>query len=145
MAGPTIEFLGRESDEAVAQALSRCRALIFPGEEDFGMALLEANAAGRPVVAFSGGGASETILPGLNGMFFQEATVESLIVSLETFEEMQWRPDKIRAHSEKFDSAIFRQRIRVFIESVAPDIRWQTAPSAQYPSLGVEPTLHVRQ
>jgi glycosyltransferase involved in cell wall biosynthesis len=126
MAGSTIEFLGRQSDEAVAKLLSRCRALILPGEEDFGMALLEANAAGRPVVAFNGGGASETILPGLNGMFFQQPTVESLIASLETFEEMLWQPDKIRAHSEKFDCEIFRQRIRAFIESVAPELEWRS-------------------
>jgi len=125
MAGPTIEFLGRQSDEAVAQLISRCQALIFPGEEDFGMALLETNAAGRPVVAFKGGGALETIMPGLNGLFFQEATVESLMASLDSFEGMQWQPANIRAHSEKFDIEVFRQRIREFIQS-ASEIQGRT-------------------
>ena len=122
MAGPTIEFLGRQSDEAVAQLLSRCRALIFPGEEDFGMAPLEANAAGRPVVAFDGGGAAETILPGLNGVLFPAATVESLADSLATFEMMEWQPTKIRAYAETFDTEVFRQRIRAFIDKVAPEL-----------------------
>src|SRR5690348_3671420 len=117
MAGPTIEFCGRPSDEEVARLISRCRAMIFPGEEDFGMALLETNAAGRPVIAFKGGGALETIISGLNGLFFQEATVESLVASLEEFETMHWQPDKIRAHSKKFDIEIFRQRVREFIQN----------------------------
>jgi glycosyltransferase involved in cell wall biosynthesis len=125
-AGPTVEFLGRQSDEAVAQMVSHCRALIFPGEEDFGMAPLEANAAGRPVVAFKGGGALETIVPGLNGIFFDHATPESLIASLEGFEEMRWQPAMIRAYSEMFDREIFQQRIRAFIKSVAPDLMWKT-------------------
>ncbi len=119
-AGPTVEFLGRQSDQTVAQLVSHCRALIFPGEEDFGLAPLEANAAGRPVVAFKGGGALETIVPGLNGIFFDEPTVESLISSLDEFETMRWQPVEIRAHSERFDSRIFQERFRAFIKSVAP-------------------------
>lgn len=120
LAGPTVEFLGRQPDVAAAQLVNRCRALIFPGEEDFGMAPLEVNSAGRPVVAFKGGGASETIIPGLNGIFFQDPTVESLVASLEIFETMQWNPARIRAHAEGFDTAVFRQRVREFIESVVP-------------------------
>jgi glycosyltransferase involved in cell wall biosynthesis len=126
LAGPTIEFLGRQSDEAVAEFVSHCRALIFPGEEDFGMAPLEANAAGRPVVAFRGGGALETIVQGLNGVFFDEPTVESLIASLERFEEMEWQPAAIRAHSEQFDRDIFQQRVRAFIKSVEPGFMSET-------------------
>ena len=90
------------------------------------MAPLEANAAGRPVVAFKGGGALETIVPGLNGIFFDHATPESLIASLEGFEEMRWQPAMIRAYSEMFDREIFQQRIRAFIKSVAPDPIWKT-------------------
>jgi glycosyltransferase involved in cell wall biosynthesis len=134
MAGPTVEFLGRQSDEAVAQLASRCRALIFPGEEDFGMAPLEVNAAGRPVIAFDGGGASETIVPGLNGIFFKESTVDSLIGSLEAFEKMQWQPGKIRAYAEGFDSDIFQQRIRAFVDSLAP----QSGLPVIYGSTGVD-------
>jgi glycosyltransferase involved in cell wall biosynthesis len=122
LAGPTIEFLGRQPDEAVAQLVSRCRGLLFPGEEDFGMAPLETNAAGRPVIAFRGGGALETIIPGMNGLFFQEATAESLIASLDAFERMHWHPDKIRAYSEEFDTKIFQQRILDFIRSVTSEM-----------------------
>jgi glycosyltransferase involved in cell wall biosynthesis len=122
IAGPTVEFVGRQSDEAVAKLVSHCRALILPGEEDFGMAPLEANAAGRPVVAFAGGGASETILPGINGVLFREATVESLIRALEESDTTQWCPAQIRAYSERFDSKMFRRRILAFIESVAPGL-----------------------
>jgi glycosyltransferase involved in cell wall biosynthesis len=90
------------------------------------MAPLEANAAGRPVVAFKGGGALETIVPGLNGIFFDEPTVESLISSLDEFETMRWQPAEIRAYSERFDSRIFQERIRAFIKSVAPEFEMRT-------------------
>jgi glycosyltransferase involved in cell wall biosynthesis len=92
------------------------------------MAPLEVNAAGRPVVAFAGGGASETIVPGLNGIFFHDATVKSLIDSLVTFETMQWQPDKIRAYAERFDSERFRQQIRAFIGDVAPNVQVAADP-----------------
>lgn len=65
MAGPTVEFLGRQRDTAVTELVSRCRALLFPGEEGFGMAPLEVNAAGQPVIAFFGGGAMETVIEGV--------------------------------------------------------------------------------
>ncbi len=86
LAGPNVSFLGRQSDAAVNRYASRCRALIFPGEEDFGMAPLEINAAGRPVVAYGAGGATETVIEGLNGVLFREQTTDSLIDAMETFE-----------------------------------------------------------
>jgi glycosyltransferase involved in cell wall biosynthesis len=130
-AGPSVEFLGRQPDDVVATLVSRCRALIFPGEEDFGMAPLEANAAGRPVIAFNGGGASETILPGLNGIFFQEATVESLISSLDIFDTMQWNSHEIRAYATRFDSAVFRRNVCEFVASVAPNPAINVAAAPQ--------------
>jgi glycosyltransferase involved in cell wall biosynthesis len=119
IAGNTVEFLGRQSDEMVATLISRCRALIFPGEEDFGMTPLEANAAGRPVIAFAGGGALETIIPGLNGIFFDEPTVDSLVEAIERFEAMNWQPEAIRAHAETYDAAVFHDKIHAFLDSVS--------------------------
>jgi len=127
IAGPTIEFLGRQADVDVARFASRCQALILPGEEDFGMAPLEVNAAGRPVVAFKGGGALETIVPGLNGIFFGQPTVESLLGSLDTFENMQWLPYRIRAHADQFDISRFQQRVRALVESAALRVGAATA------------------
>ncbi|CAN5869723.1 glycosyltransferase [soil metagenome] len=75
-AGPTVEFLGQRDDDEVADLLRRCRALLLPGMEDFGMTAVEAQAAGRPVIAYAGGGALESILPGETGVLFGEQTVE---------------------------------------------------------------------
>jgi glycosyltransferase involved in cell wall biosynthesis len=120
MAGPTVTFLGRQSDEAVNRYASRCRALIFPGEEDFGMAPLEINAAGRPVVAFGAGGATETVIEGLNGVLFPEQTVESLIQGLEKCEGQTWYPTAIRRNAQRYDIRLFRKRLMDFLYQVSP-------------------------
>ena len=120
MAGPTVTFLGRQSDEAVNRYASRCRALIFPGEEDFGMAPLEINAAGRPVVAFGAGGATETVIEGLNGVLFPEQTVESLIQGLEECEGQTWYPTAIRRNAQRYDIRLFRKRLMDFLYQVSP-------------------------
>jgi len=115
MAGPTVEFLGRQTDESVNRLVSRCQALIFPGEEDFGMAPLEVNAAGRPVIAFYGGGATETIVEGANGIFFREPSVASLIDAIKRFKTLEWNTFAIQAHARSYDTSAFQQRIREFL------------------------------
>ena len=115
MAGPTVEFLGRQSDEAVTELVSRCRALVFPGEEDFGMAPLEVNAAGRPVIAFYGGGAMETVREDVTGIFFREPTVESLKGVMERFAGMRWDAAAIQAHARGYDTVEFQRRVRAFL------------------------------
>jgi glycosyltransferase involved in cell wall biosynthesis len=122
-AGPNVLFLGRQSDAAVAKFASRCRALIFPGEEDFGMAPLEVNAAGRPVVAYGAGGATETVVPGLNGVLFREQTTESLIEALERFECQSWDPAAIRRHAQRYDIHVFQDRMLDFLHRVSPAVR----------------------
>jgi glycosyltransferase involved in cell wall biosynthesis len=128
LAGPSVSFLGRQSDEAVNRYASRCRALIFPGEEDFGMAPLEINAAGRPVVAYGAGGATETIHEGLNGILFKEQTVDSLLEGLEKLEKLTWNPAAIRKNAQRYDIAVFKERFLDFLDRVSPAIQEMELP-----------------
>jgi glycosyltransferase involved in cell wall biosynthesis len=120
MAGPTVKFLGRQPDEAVSRHASRCRALILPGEEDFGIAPLEVNAAGRPVIAYGAGGATETVIERLNGILFKEQTKDSLIEALEEFERLEWDPSGIRRNAQRYDIRVFQQRFLDFLCRVSP-------------------------
>ena len=120
IAGKQTRFLGRQPDEVVAQYAGRCRALIFPGEEDFGMTPLETNSAGRPIIAFRGGGATETVVEGKTGVFFNEQTPESLIGAIEEFESLSFDRLMLRRHAEKFDRKVFASRIREFVGNIAP-------------------------
>lgn len=115
-AGPTVRFLGRLPDADVKEHLRRCRALIFPGEEDFGLTPLEAMASGRPVVAYAGGGALETVVEGVTGEFFRAATAESLASVLRAFDATQYDPAVLRGHAETFDRTVFEQRLRDFVK-----------------------------
>ena len=115
-----IEFLGRQPDQIVNYYLARCRALLFPGEEDFGMAPLEANAAGRPVIAYRGGGAVETVEDGKTGVFFDQPNSRSLSTAIEQFEAHVWSQLLLRRHAEKFDRNVFAFRVLQFLGSVAP-------------------------
>jgi len=120
LAGPTIKFLGRQPDEAVNRYASRCRALIFPGEEDFGMAPLEINAAGRPVVAYGAGGATETVVENLNGVLFREQTLDSLVEALDKLESQTWHPSAIRRNAQRYDINVFQNRLLDFLYRVSP-------------------------
>lgn len=123
MAGSTVRFLGRQSDEAVTHYAARCRALIFPGEEDFGMTPLEINAAGRPVIAFRGGGATETVVEAVTGLFFDDPNSASLVQAIESFETLEWNSDAIRAHAFRFDQTVFAERLLEFLATVAPAVQ----------------------
>ena len=116
-----ITFLGQVSQEALAKYLNRCRAFIFPGEEDFGIAPVEAMASGRPVIAYGRGGALETVVEGTTGHFFQNQTVEGLIEAIHRFETMEseFDPLKIRDVAQKFDKEIFKQKIKAYILAVS--------------------------
>lgn len=116
-AGETIEFLGLVSDEKLRHLYAKCRALIFPQEEDFGIAALEAMASGRPVIAYKSGGALEIVENNVNGIFFEKQTPESLIMALERFEEIKFEPEQIRAKAFQFDRDNFKQKIKEFVHS----------------------------
>ena len=117
MAGPTIRFLGRLSDEEVLYYYAHCRALLFPGEEDFGITPLEAQASGRPVIAYGAGGALASVIDGVTGVFFKEQTVESLASILEAFDEHKFDPQTMRNHALEFDMPRFHRRILQFIQA----------------------------
>ncbi len=116
MAKPNIEFLGWRSDEELAQLYSRCTALIFPGEEDFGIVPLEAQASGKPVVAFGKGGALETIIDGKTGVFFSQQTVSDLQSAIEKMQSIQFNSAEIRNHASNFSRPIFKKKMKDFIE-----------------------------
>jgi glycosyltransferase involved in cell wall biosynthesis len=117
IAGPTIRFLGRLSDEEVIHYYRHCRAFLFPGDEDFGITPLEAQAAGRPVIAYGAGGALASVVDGVTGLFFREQTVESLVEVLAAFNERNFDADAIRNHALEFDTPRFQRRIMQFIEA----------------------------
>ncbi|MFH0776433.1 MAG: glycosyltransferase [Patescibacteria group bacterium] len=114
IAGPTIEFLGWKSDPEVAELLQNCRGFIFPGEDDFGIAPVEAMAAGKPVLAFGKGGATETVLHKKTGILFNSQTPESLENGLAEFfaQEKKFDAKKIRDHAKQFSRQVFEQKIR---------------------------------
>lgn len=132
-AGPNIDFLGRIGDAELADYYGGCKALIFPGVEDFGLAPLEANAAGRPVIAFHGGGALDTIEPGVNGLFFREPSAESLIEAVRVLESgrLKFQAERIRQQARKYDKSVFKEKIRNYLAGLLGAERAQDRDPAQ--------------
>lgn len=118
LAGDTVTFLGRRSDEEVVCRMQRCKALIFPGIEDFGITPLEVNACGRPIIAFCGGGALDTVIAEQTGLFFQEQSVESLMDAIGRFDQFDWNTARIRQHAEAFGEDVFIQRLQSSIDGM---------------------------
>ncbi len=116
LAGPTVTFVGRVADDDLPDLMARCKAFIFPGFEDFGIAPVEAQAAGRPVIAFRGGGALDIVIEGETGLFFDEQTVESLCDALRRFDSMTFSPARCRANALRFDTTIFDRELAGFVE-----------------------------
>jgi glycosyltransferase involved in cell wall biosynthesis len=116
MANSNIKFLGYVPDADLPDLMARCRAFMFPGEEDFGIAPLQANAAGRPVIAYAGGGALDTVLPGKTGCLFAEQSVDSIVAAVEQFDPNSVDAAYMRRHAEQFDTAVFKQKLTAFIE-----------------------------
>jgi glycosyltransferase involved in cell wall biosynthesis len=120
LAGPTVEFRGALPDAEVAELYGRCRALLFPGLEDFGIVPVEAQAAGRPVLAYGRGGALDTVVNGETGLFFDAQSVDTLAEAMLRFEATAWDPAACRRNAERFDAAHFRRRMRrVIAEQLA--------------------------
>ncbi|MCB0153517.1 MAG: glycosyltransferase, partial [Anaerolineae bacterium] len=115
LSGPTVEFKGRLPWAEVTELMANCRAFLFPGFEDFGIAPVEAQAAGRPVIAFARGGALDTIIAGETGLFFHEQSVEALTTAIEQFETMTFEPAASRANAERFSETRFRRELAGFV------------------------------
>lgn len=127
IAGPSVEFLGYVPDDELNDLMARCKAFIFPGLEDFGIAPVQAMAAGRPVIAYAGGGALDTVIPGETGDLFYTPSAESLAAVLERFDPSAYSVAALRAHAETFDRAVFEREMTSFVEQ-AHDAFGQRSP-----------------
>lgn len=123
MATPNIEFRTRRTDEELRVLMQGCRALVFPGEEDFGIIPVEVMACGRPIIAYGAGGLLETVVDGTTGIFFREQTAEALNAAVVRFEEEEgtFRKDEIRQHAALFSKAVFKQSFASFINKLIDD------------------------
>lgn len=111
IAGPTIQFLGRISEQEKIALIQKAKAFLYPQVEDFGITAIEAMACGRPVIALSRGGALETVVEGVTGIFFHEQTVESLREAIKRFSPNQFQAEKIRERALRFDEDQFKNRL----------------------------------
>jgi glycosyltransferase involved in cell wall biosynthesis len=131
--GPSIEFLGRVDNERLAELYARCEALVFPGEEDFGIVPLEAQASGRPVIAYGRGGVKESVVEiddidcdgkgGPTGIFFMEATIASLVEAIARYQSLKWKfePSLLRRHASRFSRGVFKSLMEQYIEEKLRD------------------------
>lgn len=117
LAGPNIKFLGKLTDREIVKYYSQCRAFILPGEEDFGLTPVEAQACGRPVIAYRAGGALESVIEGETGVFFDRQEKASLIDAVRRSEKISFDPGKIRENALKFDKIGFERKIKEFVDA----------------------------
>ena len=116
IAGPTIEFVGRIPANQLSLLYARCKALLFAAKEDFGIVPLECQSYGRPVIAYGGGGAMETVIPHVTGLHFEEQTVDSLAKAIALFETECYNPVEIQTHARAFDTTEFKRRFSAFVD-----------------------------
>lgn len=123
LAGRGVEFLGAVEDGRLRDEYRSCRALLLPGEEDFGMTALEAQACGRPVIAYGRGGALESVRPDETGLLFEEPTPESLAAAIGRSSSIDFDPGRIRSHAMEFDRRRFQERFRAGIDAIVESWR----------------------
>lgn len=126
MAAPNVEFLGHLPEAELGRLYARCRAVVFPGVEDFGIVPLEANAAGRPVIAYAAGGALETVVQGVTGTFFREPTADALAQAVTETDTSQFDPRVLRNHAQSYSKACFKERFAAFVQA-----KWREFHSAR--------------
>ena len=126
MAAPNVRFMGWLEDEELIDLYAHCRAFLFPGLEDFGITPLEAQSAGRPVIAYAAGGALDTVIDGVTGLFFYEQTADALAEAVRRLVGMgdeRFDPRVIRRHAEQFSAERFQIEMRAFVESAYEEHR----------------------
>jgi glycosyltransferase involved in cell wall biosynthesis len=114
-ATPNVEFPGWVDDATLRDLYTNCRGYLFPGEEDFGIAPVEAQAAGKPVIAYAAGGALDTVIDGETGVHFARQTPGDLAAAVRRFESLTFDPARIRQNAERFSSPVFRERFSSFV------------------------------
>ena len=122
-ARPNVTFLGRQPDDCLPDLYARAAAFILPGLEDFGIAPVEAQAAGRPVIALRAGGALETVVENRTGQFFWPQTVEALAEAVRRFDPSRFPPEDLRAHAQRFDRSVFERRMREIVNEACESHR----------------------
>jgi glycosyltransferase involved in cell wall biosynthesis len=115
LAGPTVRFVGRVSDEELVTLAQSAKAFLFPNEEDFGISAVEALAAGTPVIAYNKGGALDIVQDGETGVFFNEQTVESVVAALQRFENLTFLPATLHRKAKRFDKGLFATKLHKII------------------------------
>lgn len=111
-----VALLGWLREEALLAQLAGCRALLFPGEEDFGIVMVEALSAGKPVIAYGAGGATEIVQPGVNGALVAEQSADAFAEALQGFDPGQYAPDVCRETAKRFDESVFAAEFKAFVE-----------------------------
>ena len=123
MAGPSVSFLGHVSRSSLVDLFVRCHGYLMPGVEDFGIAPVEAMAAGKPVIAFDGGGARETVLPGVTGILVGQQEPRAFADAITQLDGMRLDPSAARERARRFDVAVFRDRWRAYLLDRGFDVR----------------------
>lgn len=132
LAGPTITFLGYVPDADLPDLMARCRAFLFPGEEDFGIAPIQAMAAGRPVIAYAAGGALDTVIPGETGALFGEQSAAAIAAAVRAFDPLALSPAVLCAYARRYDVDLFRQQMMDFVNRKLDEHRtWNYAPTGK--------------
>ena len=116
VAGPTVTLMGRVDEDTLVSTISKSKAFLFPGEEDFGISPIEAMSAGKPIIAIRKGGALETVEEDKTGVFFDEQNVECLKEAILRFETMKFDSKYISEHAKKFESNVFDKKMKAFVE-----------------------------
>lgn len=116
LAGPTVKFVGRISDEALVKLAHTSKAFLFPNEEDFGISAAEALAAGMPIIAYKKGGALDIVQDGETGVFFEEQTAASLVEAMRRFETMTFLPATLHRKAKRFDKGFFATKMKKIVD-----------------------------
>lgn len=143
---PNITFRGWVNDDEVPALIGKCRALIFPGEEDFGIVPIETMASGRPVIAYASGGAVETVLDGITGMLFEDQTADALTATVKRFVEHEesFNADIIRQRAEGFSCTVFRDRMTALLEQLIAEQKGTTTARPPVERKVPDPAIPVR-